>query len=169
LCEECTAYIIDTNVILSALIKSGKTRKCLKTCNTQYYIPNTVIDEVLKVKMQKDFKKIIKKMKRKINERKIALEDIVTVFVAEIFDIATLFLNIQPIHEKPRKRDLKQAEEIIGARDPSDIPIIAIALYLARKHRQEKICIWTYDNDILNVLREKNEVIKAVKKPCCCK
>ena len=89
--------------------------------------------------------------------------------VEEIELIAILLRSdIEFIDGKPDIDSLVRAEEVVGHRDPDDIPIVAMALYLAKIYRDEEICIWMNDRGILDELPEKEKKVKAVSKPRCC-
>ncbi len=64
-------YVIDTNVIISALIKGELVRKCLETCHSQYLIIEPVLDEFID-----KIGEVINKTKRRIETGKYALEDV---------------------------------------------------------------------------------------------
>ena len=165
--DNCTTYLIDTNIILSTVIKGKLPRKCLETCASRYLVPKYVVDELIELSSTEEFQEIVSRIKKKLDLGKISLEELLS---KEIELIAILLrARVQFIDVKPDKDSLIRAEEIVGYRDPDDIPILAIALQLAKTHKDEKICIWTNDDDILDELPKHRQHIKAVTKPHCCK
>lgn len=165
--EECSVYLVDTNVIISAVIKGEVPRKCLETCSTRYLVPESVIKELLELPTTEDFRDIVARIERSLSKGKTSVEELLA---REIRLIAILLRsNIEYIDVKPDTDSLIRAEEIVGYRDPDDIPIVAIALHLAKTLRSERICIWTDDRDILDELPKKEKEVKAVLKPHCCK
>ena len=165
--RNCTVYVIDTNVIVSILLGGRKTRRCIEECGAKYMIPYSVMQEILRLRSEKEFKRIVSKFKKKIIKGPPI--DLIADLISRIFDLLAILLSIYPIYDKPSRDDLRIAENIIGNRDPTDIPIIAVSLNLARKYKDEVICIWTNDNDILETLPKKRTSIHAVKTPHCCK
>jgi len=167
LSRECSAYLVDTNVIISAVIRGDVPRRCLETCSTRYLVPEPVIEELLELLATEDFQDIVDRIERKLSKRRISVEELLA---REIRLVATLLRSsIEYLDVKPDIGSLVRAEEVIGHRDPNDIPIVAIALHLAKTYRNEKICIWTDDRDILGELPKKEQAVKAVPKPHCCK
>ncbi len=166
--RECSVYLVDTNIIISAIIKGEIVRKCLTTCTTHYLIPKPVIEELSELLTTKALQDIASRIEKALKKGKITIEELLA---REIELIAILLRqpNIEYIDVKPSEDDLRKAEEIIGYRDPDDIPIVAIALSLAKTYKGENVCIWTDDRDILDELQRKNVEVKAFSKPHCCK
>ena len=165
--EECTLYLLDTNIIVSAVLKGEKIRKCLEKCDAKYVIHKVVIDELIRlISEERKFRKIAFKIRKKLKSGKITISE----FIRKEFSLIAVLLkaNIQLITEKPDEESIVRAEKIVGHRDPSDIPIVAIALYLAKNRRNEKVCIWTDNRDVLEELPKKEKAVKAVRTPHCC-
>jgi len=74
---------------------------------------------------------------------------------------------VELVDVEPSSEAILEAENIIGWRDPDDIPIVAIGIHIARDSGK-KVCIWINDRDLLDEVKEEQHV-KAVREPHCCK
>jgi len=139
LSEECSVYLVDTNIIISTVIKGEVPRKCLETRSARYLIPEPVIEELLELPITEDFQDIVVRIERSLSKGKTPIEELLS---REIRLVAILLRsNIKYIDVNLDTNSLIRAEEIVGHRDPDDIPIVAIALHLAKTLRNERICI----------------------------
>lgn len=115
--------VVDTSVVVAALLKSGSTRALIFSPFLKLYSPERLEIEILKNK---------EKFKEYSN-----LTD------EEFFGALNLLLKqieIIPIQEYAQKT--KEAKELCVARDETDWPFVALALKL-------NIPIWTSDPDLL--------------------
>ena len=101
--------VVDTNIIIAALIKDNISRKVLFNPNFKFLSPDYLITEILKYKDEI------------IDKTNISVED---------FEVALIFIlkniNLLPIEEY--KEFLDEAKEIMGEVDKNDTPFIAAAL-----------------------------------------
>jgi predicted nucleic acid-binding protein len=114
--------IIDSNRIISALIKDGLTREIIISNKFQFYTLNYVLDEIMK---HKEY--IIKKAK--LNENQIDC----------LFNL--IMENITIVSDKRIKIHINKAINIMKNIDIDDSPILACALAI------ENDGIWTEDKD----------------------
>jgi len=124
--------IVDSNRIISALIKDGLTRKILISKNIDFYTIDYVIDEI---RRYKDY--IMKKSK--MDEEEIEL----------LFDLVMQNVNIIP--EEDIRKHMDKAIKIMKDIDINDSPILASALSFSNEgiwsedkdlYRQDKVKIW---------------------------
>lgn len=124
--------ILDSNIIISALIKDSVSRKILFHPRFQFFIPEQFVKEI-----NKHLKEIsekagisVKEIEKLLNE----LKNCITILPKEMF-----------------REKTKDAEELIGSIDENDVPFIALALAIPNdgiwtndKHflKQKKIRIW---------------------------
>jgi len=87
LSEECTAYLVDTNVIISAVIRGEVPRRCLETCPVRYLVPEPVIEELLELPTTEDFQDIVARIERSLSKGKISIEELLA---REVKLVATL-------------------------------------------------------------------------------
>jgi len=136
--------VIDTNILLSALIRNSKTRKILMESGLTFYYPKISLKEVEKYKwlvMEKadinesDFNELIESLLQYI------------ILVSEIDSLK-----------------IKEAEKIIGHLDPNDVTFIALALSLENNgiwsddtHFQKQDKIKVYKTEDIVKLIEKEE------------
>ena len=133
--------IVDTNIILKALIKNSKVRSILLNPNHQFYLPEYAIEEV---------KKHLPLLKEKTGlseeELKLALNILLT--------------NMQIVPSEDVLSKWNEAEEIMGSIDRWDIPFIAAYLSI--------ICdgVWSDDKDLKRQARVKvwstREIIRLI-------
>jgi len=131
--------IIDTNILLSALIKDSVTRKILIEAEWQFFYPQMSFHEVRK---HKDL--VLDKSGMK-NEEYIQV-------------LNQLFQNIELIPEESIYPSLKEANDIIGKIDPDDAVFLAAALGIPNS------LIWSDDSDFDKQLKVKILKTKDVVK-----
>lgn len=126
-------FVLDTNILIAALVRKSTTRKLLLLPMFEFYIPEYALDEV-----KKHIPLIVKKSGLSNHELQVLLNLLVeniTIVPAE---------NIKPY--------LNKAMEIIGHIDENDVPFVALALSLPNEgiwtndthfNQQKFIKIWT--------------------------
>lgn len=138
--------IIDTNVLISSLLKDSTTRELLLNESFQFYLPEIVMSEV-----KKYLPYIIQKSRQTEEE------------IKKLLNILLENLNLVPIDEYEKKMD--EAMEIISKIDEKDSQFIALALSIVNdgiwsndKHfeKQEKIQVYK-TVDIINLLDKKSK------------
>ena len=112
--------VVDTNIIISSLIKDSKTREILMSAKVDFFVPEWVHSEI-----RKHLKTIAKKADISVRE----LEH----FMEELFQV----VHTTPFEEYQTYID--EALLIIGEADKDDVPFIAVALVLGAD------AIWTND------------------------
>ncbi len=101
--------VIDTNVLISGLIRKSLTRKILLNPKFNFYLPEFLLEEVSKYLPE------------------IAQKSELT--IEEVKNLINLFLeNLYIVPYKEYKDKIKRATEIMGSIDEKDIPFIAVAL-----------------------------------------
>ncbi len=136
-------FIIDTNIVFSALVKDSDTRKLLIDSSFSLYAPETMIIEIRKYE---DL--IIEKSRLTKNDFEL------------LFNL--LIENIKIIEKELYINKLKEADKIIGNIHKGDVPFIALALSITNDG------IWSEDKhfevqDNVKVWKTK-EVIKLITK-----
>jgi len=101
--------IVDTYIILSALIKGSKARAILLSPNHRFYIPEYALEEI-----EKHLRLVVEKTALSENEVKLALNILLT--------------NIEVIPSEDIMTKFNEAEEIMGSYDMGDVPFLAAAL-----------------------------------------
>jgi len=114
--------IVDTNIILSALIKGSKVRAIPMSPNHRFYIPEYALEEI-----EKHLCLVVEKTALSENEVKLALDILLT--------------NMQVIHSEDIMTKLNEVEEIMGSHDMGDVPFLAAALSI------DCDGIWSDDKD----------------------
>jgi len=104
--------IIDTNIILKALIKGSKVRVILLSPNHQFYVPEYAVEEV-----EKHLPLLVEKTGLSEEEIKLTLSILLT--------------NIQIVPSENILAKRNEAEKIMGSIDKDDIPFIAASLSIA--------------------------------------
>ncbi|PLW80678.1 hypothetical protein C0585_01405 [Candidatus Woesearchaeota archaeon] len=112
--------IVDTNVLLSALIKDSITRKIIMNSNWKFYYPEISFHEIRK------YKELVKK-KAKLNEEEYTKL------------ISTLLKNIRLVSKEQIIEHLEEAKKIFLEIDPDDVAFIATSLSI------KDSIIWTND------------------------
>lgn len=128
--KKCLKLILDTNIILKALIKNSKVRAILLSPNYQLYVPAYAVEEV-----KKHVPLLIEKTG--LSEEKIKLA------------LGILLTNIQVVPPENISTKWNEAEEIMGPIDRGDVPFIAAALSIAWDG------IWSDDRDLKRQKRVK--------------
>ena len=136
-------FIIDTNILISILLKDSKTREILLNESFNFYIPEIILSEV-----NKYLPYIIQKSELTEEELK------------ELLNTLLENLILVPIDEYEKKMD--KGMEIIGNIDENDSQFIALALSIENdgiwsndKHFKKQKEIKVYKTiDILNLLEE---------------
>ena len=131
--------IIDTNRIISALLKKGWTREIITSNNFEFYTLDYVMEE-----LRKHEKYILKKSK--MNKREFEL----------LFNL--VMENISIIPDKKVKDQMKKAIDIMKDIDVNDSPILACALKIPNEG------IWTEDKDFYKQKNVKIWETKELKK-----
>ena len=133
--------IIDTNILVSALLKDSSTRKILLLPFFEFYLPEFALEE-------------IEKHKSKICKRSGLTETEFTL---------TLNILLSSVSVVPYSRIqefIEEATELIGDIDELDIPFIALALAIPNdgiwsedKHlqKQKRIKIWKTEDLLKNL------------------
>ena len=125
--------VVDTNIIVSSLIKGSVTREILLSADILFVVPEWVHIEV-------------KKHQELIAQKAGINQDELIQFTEEIFQV------VQTIPFSKYKSQIDEGVNIIGDVDKDDAPFIAIALAL------DADGIWTNDKDF-----EKQNVVKVWK------
>ncbi|MHB2036683.1 MAG: PIN domain-containing protein [Nitrososphaerales archaeon] len=115
--------IVDTNILLGALIKNSTTRSILLNPNHEFYVPEFAKEEVAK-----HFDLISSKSGLPVKEIKL------------LFDIIATNLQIVPLEEF--RESFGRAEEVMLGVDLKDVPFLALALSI------ECNGIWSNDRDM---------------------
>ena len=125
--------VVDTNIIVSSLIKGSVTREILLSADILFVVPEWVHSEIRK------HKELIAR-KASINQ------DELIQFTEELFQV------VQTIPFSKYKSHIDEGVNVIGDIDKDDAPFIAIALALGADG------IWTNDKDF-----NKQNVVKVWK------
>ena len=132
--------IVDTNILLKALIKDSKVRAILLNPSYQFAVPEYALEEV-----ERHIPLIVEKSSLSEREIKLALSILLT--------------NMRVIPKEDVLAKWSEAEEIMGSIDKNDAPFIAASLSMScdgiwsdDKHlkRQNRVKVWTTDD----ILRE---------------
>ena len=124
--------VLDTNIILKALIRNSKVRAALLSPNHQLFVPEYAVEET-----KRHFGLIMKKTGLSEDEVKLVLDVLLT--------------KLRLIPSKDIMANWKRAEEIMVDIDRSDIPFVAAALSLpcdgiwsddADLKRQKRVKVW---------------------------
>jgi predicted nucleic acid-binding protein len=122
--------VIDTGILISALIKDSLTRQILLYPQMEFFLPEYALEE-------------IEAHKNTISRRSgLGREDIDIV-------LSLLLENITIIPASVIKQNLKKANKIIGKIDPFDVPFVALCLSV------ENDGIWTNDKHFENLTEIK--------------
>jgi len=138
--------IIDTNVIISSLLKDSTTREILLNESFDFYLPEIVMSEV-----KKYLPYIIQKSGLTEEE------------IKKLLNTLLENLNLVPIDEYVEKMD--EAMEIIGKIDEKDTQFIALALSIKNdgiwsndKHFNKQKKIHVYKTiDVLNLIEKQSK------------
>lgn len=125
-------FVIDTNIVFSALIKEGKTRELIMEVPLTLYAPETLITDT------KKYEDLIIEKSGLTREEFEALFELITE-------------NITIVKKENYEESMYEAEKIIGHIDRDDIPFLALALSIENdgiwsddRHfqMQDKIKVW---------------------------
>lgn len=135
--------IVDTNILISSLIKDSITREILLLPFMDFYLPEFALEEV-------------EVHKTKIGKLSGLSPDEIDFFLGLLLE------NISIIPVQAIRPYLKEAERIIGDIDPGDIPFIALALAV------DNDGIWSNDKHFKKVKKLKiwktPELVAHIKK-----
>jgi len=135
--------VVDTNILISSLIKDSITREILLLPYMDFYLPEFALEEV--------------------EAPKVKISKLSGLSPDEIdFSLDLLLENISIVPAQTIRPYLKEAEKIIGDIDPGDIPFIALALAV------DNDGIWTNDKHFKKVRKIKiwntPELLAYIKK-----
>ena len=135
--------IVDTNVLISALVKKSTVRGLLLNPLFEFYVPEHCIEE-------------IERHVGEISERSgLSVENVFLL-------LGVLLASVQVVPAEGVVKKYKEAEKIMGKIDRDDVPFIALALsfpndgvWTEDKHflRQNRVKVWR-TKDLLKLLRE---------------
>ena len=126
--------VLDTDILISALIKDSITRKIIVESGWSFYYPKTSFYEIRK------YKGLILE-KSGLNE-------------AEYEQLLSRLLNhILVVEDVKFNNEMEQAKKLIGKRDPDDVIFLATALSIPDS------AIWSDDRDFEG--QSKIEVLKT--------
>lgn len=124
-------FVLDANVLISALIRDSHTRHFLLLSGHSFYVPEFIFEEI---------KEHIKEIKQKSSLSEVEIKDLLD----SIFVIGNI--KIIPLDEL--KQVIEDAKRI--SPDPDDIHYVALAL-------NRKCAIWSNDKE----LKEKQSTVKV--------
>lgn len=133
--------VVDTNIILSAMIKDSTIRKIIVESGIDFFTPDFTFDEI-----NRHLNYICKKnsLNRKIN--------------LKILDVLSKYINVVDFGFYAHK--ITEARKLIGKIDEKDIPFLALALSF------ENDGIWTNDKHFLKQKKVKiwgtKEILKRL-------
>ncbi|MFO7992357.1 MAG: PIN domain-containing protein [Thermoplasmata archaeon] len=114
-------FVVDTNVLISALLKNSVSRMLIIELNEDFYSP-----DFLEIEIEKHKGTILEKS---------GLSEV------ELNNILTLLLDkILVAPEETYRTELEQATEILGDTDIKDVPFLALAI-------KKDAYIWSDDGD----------------------
>ena len=114
--------VLDTNVLISALLKSSATRAILLHPSFEFFLPEFGLEE-------------IRRHKPELRKRSRLTEDALDLLLSLLLErVAIVPAAVIEPH-------LKHAERLIGQRDPGDIPFVAAALAIGNDG------LWSHDHD----------------------
>ena len=125
--------VLDTNILISALIKDSITRKIIFESNSEFYYPETSLHELRK------HKNLILQ-KSGMNEKELE----------ELLD--KIFSHIKIVSEENIKKHIAEANKLIGEVDINDVVFLATALSVSDS------VIWSDDKHF-----EKQDKVKVLK------
>lgn len=133
--------VIDTSILISALIKDSVTRELLLSPSMEFFLPEYALEEIETHKG-----KICRLSGLNKNEVDILL--------------SVLLENITIVQASQIRPYLKKAQKIIGPTDPFDVPFVALALSV------ENDGIWSNDRHFENIKEVKlwktSELLKLI-------
>jgi len=123
--------VVDTNILMAALIKDSSIRKIIVTSKHDFYIPQAAVEEIY------GYIDLISKKNSLSREENLQF-------------LSTLLKYMKKVDFEFYKHKMKEGKKIIGKIDKKDIPFIALALSF------ENNGIWTEDKHF-----EKQKKIKT--------
>ncbi len=133
--------IVDTNIILSALIKSGLSRKIISSQNIEFYTLDYIMEEINKY------------MDYIVEKSDMEKEEVETL-------LAFFMENIVVVSDEEVKSKIEEAKKIMKEFDINDAPILACALAIKNDgiwsedkhfHIQKKVKAW-HTKDLMEYL-----------------
>ncbi len=112
--------VLDTNVLIAALIKDSVTREILLFPGFEFLLPEYALEEIAK-------------HRAKIARRARLKQDEIDLLLTVLLD------SISVVHYERIAAKVGAAEELIGMADPDDVPFVALAL------AEENDGIWSND------------------------
>ncbi len=140
-------FVIDTNIIFSALVKDSATRKILIDCPFELYAPETLITEIRNYELRILQKSGLPKVEFEV-----------------LFSLITEKVTI--ISKKEYGQFVTKAKSLIP-NDEKDVPFVALALAISNDgiwsddrdfQKQKTVKIWT-TSDILDFLNKQDRVL----------
>ena len=135
--------IVDTSVLIAALMKNSAVRELLLNPLFEFYVPEYCIEE-------------IERHVGEISERSgLSVENVYLL-------LGVLLASVQVISAERFSKRIKEAEKIMGKIDMDDVPFIALALsfpndgiWTEDRHflKQRRVKVWRTRN-LLKMLRE---------------
>ncbi len=138
-------FIVDVNVVISALMKKGKSRELLIDSPFMLYSPETLISSIRK------YEGLI------LEKSGLSKEDFETL-------LSLIIEHIEIIEKEEYEKHLEEADKLIGHIDKEDVPYIALAssrvndgIWSDDRHfqQQKKIKIWKTE-DIIKAMGKLN-------------
>ncbi len=133
--------IIDTNVLIAALLKENIVRKILLSNNITFLLPEYALEEIEEHKEE-----LLRKSKLSEIDFKILLDAILK--------------KVLIVHHEATKNKIREAIEIMKDIDVDDAPFIATALAV------ENDGLWSFDDDVKRQKRVKifsaGEIIRLI-------
>lgn len=134
--------IVDSNIIMSAMIKQGTTRTILTNPKIEFYTVKFAIQE-------------IRKYKKLITKKSGLTEEEFEIMLSLTMD------NIKIIEKQQAKTKLKEAKKLIEKIDSKDVPILSGALSIPNEG------LWTMDKHLKKQKKAKvyntKEIIELVE------
>jgi len=135
--------VVDTSVLIAALMKNSAVRELLLNPLFEFYVPEYCIEE-------------IEKHVGEISERSgLSVENVYLL-------LGVLLASVQVVPAERFSERIKEAEKIMGKIDVGDVPFIALALsfpndgiWTEDRHflKQRRVKVWR-TRDLLKMLRE---------------
>ena len=122
--------VLDTNVLISALLKSSATRAILLHPSFEFFLPEFGLEE-------------IRRHKPELRKRSGLTDEAIDLLLSLLLErVAIVSATLIEPH-------LEHAKRLIGHRDPADIPFVAMALTITNDG------LWTHDADFSHITEIK--------------